>query len=347
MSISLDLEYISKIQWALVGFSWLQTNKVARFRCPICGDSKNNKFKKRAFLLANNGAFNFYCHNCGSSHSLYSFLSFKFPSIFDEYKVALFREKYGIGDRKSQQPILSNKALELFGDTPKNTHIEPLNLRCTPCSELPNTHPARVYLNSRKQNLSGLWYTDHFNQFASSVSSRYANVLDEPRIVIPFIDRDGKFLGYQGRAIYPKAQRYVTLKCDGVDDLIYGLDAVDFSKPVLVVEGALDARLLRNTIAVNGSSLTRIDKILSTTELSKCIFIFDNEPRNGSIVKLLDRCISYGYTVVVWPKDTPKDINKMLECGYTIQDIMAMIKEGKSSGMAAKLKLAKWKKVSL
>ena len=71
--------------------------------------------------------------------------------------------------------------------------------------------------------------------------------------------------------------------------------------------------------------------------------VFDNEPRNREIVERIDKTISRGDQVIIWPKQiVEKDINDMALAGH---DIMSLIQSNTYSGLKAKVKFNTWKKV--
>jgi hypothetical protein len=144
--------------------------------------------------------------------------------------------------------------------------------------------------------------------------------------------------GFQGRALNPDSKlRYITIMLDEDAPKVYGLDKVDKTKDVFVTEGPFDATFLTNSIAMCGS-----DVDLSCYDY-RFVFVFDNEPRNRQIVNKIDKTISQGQRVVIYPKGIiDKDLNDMVLSGLDVQE---MVKSNIYSGLEAKLKLNEWKKV--
>ena len=162
---------------------------------------------------------------------------------------------------------------------------------------------------------------------------------DSPRIIIPFLDKEGNLFGYQGRSLAPKAKlRYITIMLDEEQPKIFGLDRVKEDKPVYIVEGPFDATFLENSVAMAGS-----DADVRTFGWSNYIWIFDNEPRNREIVARISKVIDRGDKVVIWPKKIQqKDINDMVLAGHNVQDV---VDSNVYSGLEATLKFNDWKKV--
>ena len=69
--------------------------------------------------------------------------------------------------------------------------------------------------------------------------------------------------------------------------------------------------------------------------------VFDNEPRNGEIVKQIEKMIDKGRKVVLWPDNVEeKDINDMILSGMTKENIQEIIKQNTFSTAEAKLRFA-------
>jgi len=161
---------------------------------------------------------------------------------------------------------------------------------------------------------------------------------DHPRLLIPFRDEQGEVFAYQGRAFGKETPKYITIKLEERDK-IFGLDRVDKSKHVYVVEGPLDSLFLDNCIAIAGADVPSMD----------CDFtvIFDNEPRNKELLKQIDKEIKKGHSVVLWPDQMNwKDINDMIIHGYTKSQIQEVITDNTFCGAAAQLKFAEWRKIN-
>ena len=143
---------------------------------------------------------------------------------------------------------------------------------------------------------------------------------------------------FQGRALNGESPKYITIKVDDNKQKIYGLDDVDWSKRVYVVEGPIDSLFLDNCIATAQSDL-RVDG-------DDVVLIPDNEPRNNEVVKQVKTYIDGNFNVVIWPSDIKeKDINEMILSGKTERDIKDIIARNTFNGLLARTKLSEWKKV--
>jgi hypothetical protein len=77
----------------------------------------------------------------------------------------------------------------------------------------------------------------------------------------------------------------------------------------------------------------------------KTTIIYDNEPRNINIVNAIEKVISLGYNVCIWPSDMQhKDINDMVNAGTSPQDIQRIVDEHTYRDLLATMMLTQWKK---
>ena len=158
-------------------------------------------------------------------------------------------------------------------------------------------------------------------------------------MVIPFRDSNGDIFAYQGRAFGKEKPKYITIILDESVPKIFGLDRVDPSRDIFVVEGPIDSLFIQNCIAVAQSDL-RVPQYKD-----KAILVPDNEPRNKQIVQQLERAIDDNYRVVVWPDYVrQKDINDMILSGLDAVEIMDIISNNTFQGLSAKVELQKWKR---
>ena len=89
----IDTKFIGLISTRLSKFKRVKPN-LYNFRCPICGDSKKNKNKSRAYIYAMKNNANFKCHNCGSSLSFNNFLKDQDPQLHKQYTLEKFKSGF-------------------------------------------------------------------------------------------------------------------------------------------------------------------------------------------------------------------------------------------------------------
>ena len=162
---------------------------------------------------------------------------------------------------------------------------------------------------------------------------------DEPRLIIPFVNKNGELMGFQGRAFGKTSLRYITIKVDENAPKIFGLDSLQRNKPVYVVEGPIDSMFLDNCIAMGGADLTQAS--LDYVGTKDLVFVFDNEPRNKEILSRIEKIIDMGYNISLFPESiSQKDINDMVLGGIDPIELQVIISKNTVSGLSAKAKLS-------
>ena len=132
--------------------------------------------------------------------------------------------------------------------------------------------------------------------------------------------------------------RYITIMLDENKPKIYGLDRINKTKTVYIVEGPFDSTFLDNSVAMAGSDVDP-----RTYNWSDYIWVYDNEPRNREIVNRISKSIHRGDKVVIWPSNIlQKDINDMILTGHNVQSLVEL---NSYQGLEAQVKLTEWKKV--
>lgn len=302
-------------------------------RCPFCGDSKRNKSKMRGYIYKAGNHLRYKCHNCDANLSFGELLKSLDPMVYGDFIL----EQYGDRERPTPASFAPKKFV------PVKDPLEALER----LSELPSDHPAPTYIIGRKlppETLSRLFYAPAFKTWVNTFrEGKFKDVTkDEPRIVIPFFDLEGKLVGIQGRSLDPKAGlRYITIKIEPVP-MFYGIDRVDLSKTVYVTEGPFDSECLDN--AISGDGLSGIKRLLKL--VPDPVFVADNQPRNEEVCKSIERIISSGAKIVLFPDGMKsKDINSLAQLGVSRRQLHRMLEQNTLSGLAATLRFSEWKKV--
>jgi transcription elongation factor Elf1 len=329
----IDTKYLNIISPYLQQFKKKGDN-LWNFRCPYCGDSKKSRTKARGFVFRKKNDLFFKCHNCGVGASLGNLVKTIDSKTYKDY--IFERYKKGVETHSSPQPEFHFNA-PVFR---KKGILKTLKS----ISELSTDHPARKIIEKRLipfESFSDLYLCESFFKFTNSIIPNKFPTLngDHPRLLIPFRDEQGEVFAYQGRAFGNEQPKYITIKLDDDKDKIFGLDRVDKSKPIYVVEGPLDSLFLDNCVAVAGADFSNMKGDL--------IIIYDNEPRNKEINKQIEKTINQGKSVCLWPDNMKwKDINDMIIAGYSKEQIQEIITDNTFSGAAAQLRFVEWRKIN-
>ena len=336
--------------WIDNKFVGLLSNRLERFtrkdertvncRCPVCGDSQKNKRKARGYIYQKNGKTVYHCHNCNITLSLRSLLKHIDPLLHDEYVKEVVLEKSA--NTPLPDPITSPTRPK-YADSPLGLLKK--------ISQLQPNHPAKRYVDARKIPPSShykLFYCPKFFAWTNAIMpGKFAQKHlenDHGRLILPFIDGKKDFFGYQGRSLNPKdTLRYITIIVDETKPKIFGLDTLDPSQHVLIVEGPIDSLFLTNAVAMAGSEISKSK--LADVGITSATFVFDNERRNKQIVARMSKVLEDGFNVCLWPENiAEKDVNDMILSGKTKSDIEMTIKLNTVSGLGGVALLNQWKR---
>ena len=327
----IDVKYINLISSRLPKFKKVKPH-LYNFRCPICGDSQKHKNKARGYLYRVKNNTNYKCHNCGISVSFNSFLKDLDPETHKEYVFEKFK------DGKSGKNFVTEKPEEIFS---KLDSSKP-NFKKKVTIDLPSAfdiNTSKVYLESRAIFRGNFYYAENFQDFVNTIKpGTFENTkYGEERIVIPLVKNE-KLIGIQGRALSSNPIKYLTIMLDDDAPKIYGLDKIDTTKPIYIIEGPFDSTFVENSVAMCGADID-----IGSFGWSDYIWVYDNEPRNREINNRISRTIDRGEKVVIWPSNIKqKDINDMVLSGHNVQEI---VESNVYQGLQANLKFTTWKKI--
>jgi len=344
MSLYIDIKYLNTIAHRLENFK-KKSQDLFNCRCPLCGDSQRNKKRSRGYFYRGKQDLYYKCHKCGASHHFGTFLKNFDPNQYSQYVV----ERYADGGHgranahKNVETILKFEEPK-FTKKPEPNLIDSIMDRL---DTLPDDHEVIQYVTNRRiprDAFDRLYFISNVKDVIQ-LNDKYKDsiITSEPRLAIPFLDGNNKLLVVSLRGIRGESLRYINIKVDEDAPSIFGLDKVDPTQEVFVVEGPLDSLFLHNSIACAGTSFGKIDQLPISKD--KITIIFDNQPKNRDVGKLMNKYIDQGYRIVIWPDVPGKDINEMVENGLTSDEIQDIINHNKFQGLAAKAKYAMWRKV--
>ena len=320
----IDSKYIGLVSSRFEKFKRVKAD-LYNFRCPLCGDSQKNKSKTRGYLYAVKTNTNFKCHNCGASMSFNNFLKKIDPTLHRQYTLEKFKE--------------GHTGKNFVVEEPKFEFSKPIFSKKLDLPKASSNQLAKEYLEKRKLNPEKFYFANKFQEWVNTQKPTFNKIVrDESRIIIPMYDTQNNLIGFQGRALGSSPNKYITVMLSDDAPKIYGLDQIDFTKSIYIVEGPFDSTFIQNSVAMCGS-----DVDIRSFGWSDYIWVFDNEPRNREIVNRISKTIDRGEQVVIWPTNiVQKDINDMVLAGLSVMDVL---KSNTHSGLEAKVKFNEWKKV--
>lgn len=341
MSLYIDKKYVMLLAPKLERFKQ-KSEFLWSFRCNICGDSHKNKMKTRGYFYRRKSDLFFQCHNCGTSLSMGNFLKTIDPSLYREYQLERFKNESSGNVAKPDFSLAKTKPV--FAS---KTDTQESKINLPTIDSLKEDHVAKQYLLKRKiprDRMNDIYYADNFKSFVLELLPDYEKTLyDESRIVFPFYDQDKKLLGFQGRVVGESKVKYITVKMDDDFTKIYGLDRVDLTKKIYVVEGIIDSMFLDNAVALMDASLHKVRSVLGNHEY---ILIPDRDVRNKEVMKNVAKMIEMKYNVCLLPNNlSGKDINDIILSGTTPSEIQVLIDNNTFFDLRAKLEFERWRKV--
>jgi len=333
MSSYIDLKFISNLKSRLSLFKQ-KNDYLFNFRCPHCGDSKKSKLKARAYFYRVKNDMFFKCHNCGMGQNLANFIKHLDPQMYSQYIL----ERYKKSAPATPTPTFEFEPVQFKDSTVLDDYKK--------ISELNDEHPAKQYVIKRKipsEHFERLYFCEKFGELVNKVKpNTFKTKKDHPRLIIPFYDTTGKLFAFQGRAFGKEQPKYLTIKLDENKQKVYGLERVNFQRPIYITEGPIDSLFIDNCLAAAGADLILKNKVSS----ENVTYIFDNEPRNKEIIKRMYSVVEKDYNIVVWPSEVQlKDVNDMIMSGMSKSEISDLISKNTFSKLSALVKINEYKKV--
>lgn len=340
----LDISFVKLISSRLAGFV-IKNNTpfLANCRCPICGDSQKKSSKKRGYFFETSDHLSYKCHNCDASYSFDYFLKIYDPNLYSQYKL----EKYKNGSLNNKNIVSINKISEVFEEKTSIKH-ESFYSGLRSIVELDDNHPVKQYVKKRRipeNKLTGLfyvpkfflWANKKFNKFTEDVIKKF----DHPRLIFVWT-QNNKPYKISARSFGTEQPKYINLTYDNSIKAPYGIDSVDISKTIYVLEGQIDSLFVPNSVAIGNSKLYTFDN----TNLD-LVYIPDKDIRNKQIINVVDKLISMNKKICLIPAYMKgKDINEIvINHNLNQEHLVSLIQENTFSGIEAKLNFIKWSKL--
>ncbi|MFZ9589111.1 MAG: hypothetical protein ACO28V_05225 [Chitinophagaceae bacterium] len=294
----------------------------------------------RGYIYRINNGLYYKCHNCGIGMSVGNLIKEMDANLHKEY----IMERYKSGENGSSNYKKPTFEIPIPKFEKRITFTNAIS-----CDKLSEDHSCIKFLNKRQidPSLRSLFlYTENYKEFCDEIYPDHGkNIIADSRLVIPFYDINKNLIAISGRALEnaPSKLRYVTMRTnESKDKLIYGMERINLNDTVYIVEGPIDSLFLKNCLASGDANLALTSKYVNA---DKQILLFDNEPRNKEVMKMVHKAIKEGHSVVIWPDTVQgKDINEMIMNGLKICELENIISSNTFSGLEALTKFTFWKK---
>jgi hypothetical protein len=272
-------------------------------RCPVCGDSRSNKRKKRLHLYNKNGITNINCFNgdCPARNkTVYGFLKEFNPTLLPQYK----RENFGNTLEK-----LANGGEDVFSKFKKKEPEKESEVLSHDLSEylrdISESPEALAYLEQRglpyNEHHFGKWYYGYQNL---QIGDTVYPITDS--VVIPLYYKQEMY-GFYSRSIHDKTF-YTYMHDTNIGYKLWNWFKIDKTAPVFIYEGIFDAIAggLPNSMALMGAKMPE-ERL---KELKFPVFVLDND-KTGLYNSL--EYAKLGYKVYIQPDKYPeKDMNEFM-----------------------------------
>jgi len=335
MSYFIDVKYLNMVGHRLPLFKKKKTD-LWNCRCVICGDSSTNKKKARGYFYRQKNDLYYKCHNCLASQHFGTFLKNMDSTTYQQYVF----ERYSKGENgpkahksaetfiKFEQPVFKEKNL--------------LDTIAQRLDSLSDDNEAVQYCLARNISIdkfSHLYYIPSVKDIAK-IAPQYASIqTKEPRLLLPFYNESGELTGVTMRGLRNEALRYIMIKIREDEPLIFGMNTLDKNEPITIVEGPIDSLFLSNSLACAGTGFGKLESLQLPKE--NITIVFDNQPRNTEVCKIVEKYIKLDYNVCIWPCSiSEKDVNDMVSSGRNVQQI---IRDNTYKGLMAQLKFTEWR----
>ena len=273
-----------------------------RMRCPLCGDSKKSKLKKR-FSVRYENKLPYSCFNCGRSGT--------FVELYAELEGVSVPEAFRVLDTPDFEHIKDS-----FKRTKKKViepekEIDDLSAIEDECIGVDTVTESIILSNYKKVLIKFITDRKIPPEYKIMVSTqgRYKG-----RIIIPIYD-NGKIVYFQGRAISndmePKFKNPLVEK----SHIIMNHEYFKRDKVIIVTEGIVDAMMVgehQGTCVLGGSvSDDFLSSILKRTDKGVIIAV-DNDERGEIERKKLITSSKFGKLLRFFiPTDPIKDVNEL------------------------------------
>ena len=234
----IDLEIVAQFMYA--HFEQVKQSKAGTHflaRCPLCGDSKKSKTKRRFNLDFNNGVPGWNCFNCDEHGNFYDIYSRILGISYDDAVDRLKNPAWQRGNKKKTTEIKDRFSEDKKRPVQKEeVDFSHYNWIKTSCSE-----PPERYIRALNQFRESRCIPAKYKLYIA-YEGRYRN-----RIIIPVFDEEKNIVYFQGRRIprtklEPKYDNPASPK----EIIIMNSHLFDKNKYIIVSEGVIDAWMVGN-----------------------------------------------------------------------------------------------------
>lgn len=261
-------------------------------RCPVCGDSRKSKRKKRGWYYLDTNSY--YCFNEGCTASGLFIISKLFNKPIEDVRkefistIKHVNNEYSIPIIESPKPQVQDNNIKFlipnhWVDLPEEVRKYIDNRKILTAPYLPSKN-YKFYYNNRNNRLVIPWY------------------------------KDNNIIYYQERSLDNSIPKYLFPR--DMEKQITGLNNLDFNfKYIFIIEGLLDSIFIYNSVPIGGL----IPTSRQLTELNvlpfERVYFFDNQWVDEASMKITLKLARQepNQKIFIWPSNIiEKDVNEYI-----------------------------------
>lgn len=327
MKYPIQLKYLNLFAVHLDKFKQ-KGNEIWNCRCPYCGDSQKSKIKARGYFFKCDNTILYKCHNCEISKKLPNMIRELNKPLFDQMLIEHLQDK-------------PNKVTRVDSDKPKwviKSADVLQQLKCLDGTKLYDyVYEERMIPKHRIEFL----LCDSLKQFDETLGFNKHSSDSQCVAILCIVNR--KISAVQFR-LFNSTTKYLTYNTNDYLPNMFGIDTIDESKTISLIEGPFDSTFVDNCIATLGlPNIKDVEKIKALGIDGEFRFIYDADyVSNKHVMTQIKRTINAGYDVVIYDKSFKwKDINDAIVSGVSVDEINDYLNKRTFSGMKALLELSK------
>jgi DNA primase len=308
-------------------------------RCPICGDSRKSRTKKRFHLkFENEESICYHCFNCNASGSFFTL----YAHVKGLSSSAAYRELMSFDPDRIKKSLSERRPPSVGRKIDFSRRPGALNEILDDCVEEGGdlSFRERRLLEElerfrRERRVTRPLFVAH--------RGKYSN-----RIIIPVYDGDD-IVYFQGRAISPSTQPKYLNACAEKEAVIVNREKFQRDKYIVVTEGILDADSVgtQGTACLGASIKEEFVEELAKYTDEGIIIGLDNDPAGYNGLLTLTQLLKGRARYYLTPKEHVriKDFNELV-CSGQVEDVYSFVVKNSYDHFTAvtKMKMERWRK---
>jgi len=268
------------------GQLYIKGNNIG-MRCPLCGDSKKSKLKRRFSVTYDNGSAFYNCFNCGRTGTFAELVSeLKGIPIGDAIR-SIEKVEFEDIEKRLKQPELASDEIDEVTETEDLNHIL---FDCISIHSEVSSYIDKQYKKCLEQFIKDRRIPNEYDVFVVT-KGEYKN-----RYIIP-VHHWGDIVYFQARAINNDMEPRFKNPMVEKSNIIMNIDFFKRDKYIIVTEGIIDAMMIeqhQGTCVLGGSVSDDFLSVLYKSTNKGVIIAVDNDERGQKERDKLIKNSKYG-----------------------------------------------------